>query len=144
MQKKFLADAGIDERAALLDFNLAPLATRRDIAMLGVIHRSVLGLGPNHFAEFFKLADEATTSNARHNRQLVDPRRHLKGHLLIRSALGLIAVYNLLPRYIVDCTSVKAFQSQLQLLVASRAKQGTDDWQCTLSPREPLWRHPLL
>ena len=34
--------------------NLAPLAVRRDIAMLGLIHRAMLGRGPAQFREFFQ------------------------------------------------------------------------------------------
>ena len=38
VQTRFLRDAGLDEVAALMVFNLAPLSMRRDIAMLGVLH----------------------------------------------------------------------------------------------------------
>lgn len=55
IQSKFLEDAGIDEAAALMNFNLAPLRTRRDIAMMGVIHRRVLGKGPEHFKTHLQL-----------------------------------------------------------------------------------------
>ena len=37
----------------LLEFNLAPLSMRRDIAMLGIIHRAALGDGPTQFREYF-------------------------------------------------------------------------------------------
>ena len=33
-------------------YHLAPLAARRGMGMLGVIHRSVLGFGPGHVHEF--------------------------------------------------------------------------------------------
>eukprot|EP00969_Alexandrium_andersonii_P029728 1298020-Alexandrium_andersonii.AAC.1 len=36
----------ISGRCALFRFRLAPLATRRDIALLGLVHRTVLGQGP--------------------------------------------------------------------------------------------------
>ena len=42
----FLKKVGISEVDALINFELAPLASRRDIAMLGAIHRAVLGEGP--------------------------------------------------------------------------------------------------
>lgn len=50
----FLAGLGVPAVEALLKYDLAPLSTRRDIAMLGVIHRSVLGLGPELLRQFFK------------------------------------------------------------------------------------------
>ena len=46
VQEKFLEDVGISSQDALLHFNLAPLASRRDMAMLGMIHRTVLRKGP--------------------------------------------------------------------------------------------------
>ena len=53
-QDRFLRELGITREAALLDFNLAPLSTRRDIALLGLLHRAAIGEGPPHFREFFK------------------------------------------------------------------------------------------
>ena len=46
LQRKFLNELSISDEEALLHFNLAPLETRRDIAMLGLIHRASLGAGP--------------------------------------------------------------------------------------------------
>ena len=89
VQSRFLRNANVDEVAALVEFRLAPLAVRRDIAMLGVIHRNVLGKGPDHFNEHFVLQ---TTSGTGHRRQLVDPRREVKHPLIRRSLFGLIAV----------------------------------------------------
>ena len=51
-QRRFLRELDISEEEALLTHNLAPLNSRRDIAMLGVIHRTVLGMGPPHFQRF--------------------------------------------------------------------------------------------
>ena len=46
VQSRFLEDAGLNEADALMKFSLAPLSGRRDMAMLGLIHRTVLGRGP--------------------------------------------------------------------------------------------------
>ena len=73
VQSKFLRDIGVDDVTAIASFNLAPLAVRRDIAMLGVIHRTVLGKGPKVFAEHFKRHDQ---------RLLHDPRTISKHRLL--------------------------------------------------------------
>ena len=53
-QDRYLRDLGLSDLDALVHFRLAPLSCRRDIAMLGVIHRSVLGLGPRHFRKFVR------------------------------------------------------------------------------------------
>ena len=50
----FLRKVGISEIDALVHFKLAPLASRRDIAMLGVIRRAVLGEDPHQLRELFK------------------------------------------------------------------------------------------
>ena len=137
VQSKFLSKAGLDEVEALDHFRLAPLPVRRDMAMLGVIHRTALGQGPAHFKEVFPSASGATTD------RIEDPRRFLRHPVVKRSALGLVSVYNLLPDRIVAHRSVPAFQKSLQQLVLERAKQGRDDWQQTLSPRVAMSRHPL-
>ena len=41
--------------AALHEFNLAPLESRRDMAMLGLIHRTLLGQGPPQFQQWFQV-----------------------------------------------------------------------------------------
>ena len=53
VQRRFLRECGLSDEDALLHFNLVPLETPRNIAMLGLIHRSVLGCGPRHFANMF-------------------------------------------------------------------------------------------
>ena len=52
LQDAFLRALGLSREDGLSQYNLAPLQTRRDIAMLGVIHRSVLGVGPPHLDRF--------------------------------------------------------------------------------------------
>ena len=49
-------ERGLDEEAALLLYNLAPSECRRDMVMLGLIHRTVLGHGISQFHEFLQLA----------------------------------------------------------------------------------------
>ena len=134
---------------ALLYFNLAPFAIRRDVAMLGLIHRTVLGKGSKHFKTFFFPAEQRRTANTRlerrrqqHGKQLSDPRAYTHLNATRRSALGLVAVYNLLPAEVVQKTIVKEFQKSLQELVKERAVANCENWAETLSPRVPLYRHP--
>ena len=46
VQTRFLRDVGIGTEDALLHFSLAPLMSRRHIALLAVIHRAALGRAP--------------------------------------------------------------------------------------------------
>ena len=50
---RLLRTLGISDEESLIEFRLAPLSTRRDMGMLGVIHRSVLGEGPLQFSKYF-------------------------------------------------------------------------------------------
>ena len=150
VQESFLRNAGVTALEGLMEFNLAPLATRRDMAMLGLVHRTVLNKGPEQFKEFFFPAARRSYNSTRlgrrrqqHGAQLTDWRERTHLNVIRRSALGLIAVYNLLPADVVKLTGVKEFQRALQELVKKRAVENCEDWPLTLSLRVPLWRHPL-
>ena len=49
VQDNFLNEIGLTPETALLQYNLSPLRTRRDIAMLGLIFRVAKGLAPLQF-----------------------------------------------------------------------------------------------
>ena len=147
LQENFLRRLGVPQMAALMEFRLAPLAARRDMAMLGLLHRAALKLGPPQFWEFFRLAEGKTgktrLAGKRHPRQLVETRKNKFLEVVRRSALGLVAVYNLLPAWVVLPKTVKEFQKNLSILLRQRATADCEDWVYTFSPRVPLWRHPL-
>ena len=52
IQSRMLRIVNATEIDAFVYFNLAPLSTRRDIAMLGIIHRAALGKGPALLMQF--------------------------------------------------------------------------------------------
>ena len=93
-QDRCLKELGISAEDALFHFNLAPLQCRRDMAMMGVLHRTALGKGPVRFQQFFQLstADRLCTrsGSARHNKQLVDSRNRQFLEMERHSALGLM------------------------------------------------------
>ena len=129
-------------------FSLAPLETRRDFAMLGVLHRAVLGEGPEQLRSFFQLdlnwrRSPTRAAAARHEKQLVEHRKEHFLEILRRSALGLVSVYNRLPAEAVREPTVKGFQRKLSDFLKDRATTEKEDWKYTFSPRVPLWRHPL-
>ena len=150
LQRRVLRAACVSELDALHHHRLAPLGTRRDIAVLGLIHRQVLGKGPKQLGKFFALDEEARgrrTTRLQANRHRLQLQSHCGGQhtdYLRRSIFGAIDVYNLLPPYIVEEESdVSKFQARLQDLVLSRALAGCSDWALSLSPRVPLHAHPL-
>ena len=140
VQRTFLRRLSLTEEEALEKYNLAPLGTRRDVAMLGVVHRTVLGEGPPKFRKWFFPAGTGHGLTTRlqgglHGKQLHDYLDGTHTALLRRSALGLPRVYNRLPRRVVELKTVKDFQHALQDLVKKAAKEGQDNWKTWLSPR---------
>jgi hypothetical protein len=144
VQEKFLEDIGISSEDALLHFNLAPLESRRDMAMLGLIHRTAMGKGPKHFRQFFQVAGPSPSN--RHRFTLVDQCSRGEGRSTLRrrSAFGLIQVYNKLLESVVETRTVKAFQQNLQGLLKSRAASAYEEWWKLFSPRVPAGKHQLL
>ena len=53
LQGRFLGDSGITQEAALMDFSLAPLSMRRDIATLDILHRAAISEGPAQYRKYF-------------------------------------------------------------------------------------------
>ena len=135
VQSRFLRDVGVEDINALVNFHVAPLSTRRDIAMLGLIHRTVCGKGPSQFKDFFRRDPQ--------HAKLLDPRVTSRSPLIKRSALVLVAIYNLLPQNVVRARSVSAFQKGLQEIVITFAVTGHPQWSEVFSPRLPLASHPL-
>ena len=149
VQERLLRELGLTEEDALEHFGLAPLRVRRDVAMLGVVHRTVLRKGPPQLWPFFpaahrRLEGPTTRSANRHSKQL---QTYRTGHYLKavrRSALGCVDVYNELPPGLVETTtSVRAFQGLLQALVLSVLREGSDYWRDLLSTRTHSWERHL-
>ena len=131
---------GLTREKAFTDFKLAPLATRRDIGMLGLVHRTVLEKGPPHFQKWFfparpKHSHKTRLQERAHQHQLFDYVDGDQTELLRRSALGLPHVYNRLPKWVVEKKTVSAFQTALQKLVLQRLRKGDANWDKHLSPR---------
>ena len=147
IQRRFLNEVGITEINALLYFNLAPLKTRRDIAMLGVIHRASVGKGPEQLQKLFPPAEPVGRRSARiasnlHTRQRELLIENTQLGVIERSAFGLVRIYNMLPQHLVDSTDVSIFQAKLQDIVKIRARSACVDWANTYCPRMPLDTHP--
>ena len=52
VHRMFLREVELNNQAAMFEFNMAPLSSRRDMAMLGLVHRTQLRLGPPQFEQF--------------------------------------------------------------------------------------------
>ncbi len=144
VQRRFLREIGTTDEEALLQFRLAPLKTRRAIAILGFLHRVTLGKVSKQIAELFPRAVASTIPDqisarirggmtARHNKQLLDRIHAHSTDQLKRSIFGMVQCYNALPQMVVDEKSVKGFQRQLQQALVARVRVGHEGWQDVFS-----------
>ena len=108
-------------------------------AMLGFVHKCVLGLVPEALKNLFVLDIRVRPYTTRlvanrHGRQLVDNcRTGGQTSLLMRSVDGLIKFYNALPEHVVAHKSVGAFQRDLQQGALEAVHHGCDfDDICSL------------
>ena len=134
VQSAFLDELGLTEEIALLEFHLAPLGARRDIAILGLLHKIALGLAPASLCNMFPSGDASFPRNlrglgSRHTKQLRDPIDGCQSRAMTRSAFGRIYVYNQLPQDLVDATDVKPFQKRLQRGLIKACRAGVPTWR---------------
>ena len=110
----------MSEEEAFVRFKLAPVDFRCKVALLGLIHKCVLGLAPPQLCALFTAAPSARHSYPtrfsirRHDCQLVDLIDGSQSSLLERSLFGLVKFYNALPQDVISLKSVKLFQQALQ------------------------------
>ena len=139
VQRRFLREVQITMKDSFLKFRLAPLQLRRNIAMLGLLHKVILGEAHSCFSELFPRCPSEppryyTRFQARkHNKQLVDRCDGRQPDYLSRSLFGLVRVYNGLPQEAVDCTSISSFQSFLTKVAKSKCEADSDNWEAVFS-----------
>ena len=111
---RFIAGLGISRAEAFANFNLAPLALRRNIGALGFLHKINLDKCHPAFRELFPAnphtAPYATKKAARrHGKQFAE--RFGGTDYFNHSLFAMTRVYNVLPENIVAARSVKVFQT---------------------------------
>ena len=139
VQLRMLRETGLTEEDALLKFNLLPLAMRRDIGILGLLHRVNLGLASKQMAELFPPTGPAVVGDyiggrvrgatAFHTKQLLDRVEARSSEQFRRSMFGMVRCYNVLPQNIVDAPTTTIFQRSLQDAVKARVRKGDRDWR---------------
>ena len=136
IQIVFLANIGISKECALKDFNLGPLGLRRDIMMLGVLHKIALGIAPAPLRELIKPSVCNLRSFGFHNgktfhdKQLNDSVGNDSPVSLKRSIFGLVHVYNRLPQDVISATIVQTFQRKLHC-IAKHSINVNPKWDLT-------------
>ena len=143
VQTSYLHKLSISAAEAFLDYNLAPLSTRRDIAMLGLVYKCVFDLAHPDLCNMFtkiNVGHEYLTrlQDNRHRYQLKEETDGTRHEMLRRSIFGAVRIWNRLPQNIVEIPCVSKFQSALTELVRCRCRGGGAQWEETLSPRVVL------
>ena len=128
-----LDELQISEVDALTKHALAPLKCRRDIAMLGFLHRVAKKWAPNIFNDLVQHCAVPSfprglrAPERRHNLQLRDPCEGILSRQFNRSVFGLIYTYNLLPQLVVDAP-IEIFQRFLQHALINAALKSMPFW----------------
>ena len=144
VQRRFLREMGFTEAEALELYSLAPLPCRRDMAMLGTLHKITLGLAPHQLSALFPILGTVSEPlmarrlrgwKPRHDRQLGTPASFMSSDRMKRSMFGLCRCYNLLPQELVSLPSVKLLQRHLQMGLRRCAQTGSEDWHELLSQK---------
>jgi hypothetical protein len=147
VQRRFLREIGHSELVALQDFRLAPLESRRDMAMLRVLHKIALGTALEKLRAIFPVRGAVAEPLARqrlrhwrplHSRQLHTEADFTSSAVFKRSLFGPVHCYNKLPQAVVDAESIKAFQAKLQGALRIYAESGESDWQLLSRTN---WKH---
>ena len=136
-QKSFLNKLDMSEETAFLEFNFAPPCLRRDIGILGLLHKRVLGLAHPIFNRLLPFHSESHgMSTGHHSKQLYGHilQADFQMHLHNRSIFGMVHIYNRLSQEIVDSESVSLFQSKLTLLARASCRSELS-WQAMFSCR---------
>ena len=149
LQDSFLQKLGLTREEGFLYYNLAPLTTRRDIAMLGLLFKCAFGLAHPDLQKLFPRSPGVThgyttrLQDGRHSSQLEEGRPGTHHSLLRRSAFGLTRVWNRLPQELIASGSVTSFQKQLTNLARTACRQTDFEWARLLSPRQALIRETV-
>ena len=137
---KFVEKLEISAEEAFISYNFASPNLRRDIGILGMLHKRVLGKSHPVFQRLLPFSSEGDGAWLQNGHS-----RQLNGHLeeanfqlalFCRSIFAMTYVYNKLPQAWIDCTSVSLFQRCLTLHARSLCKAGDPNWALTHSCRK--------
>ena len=139
VQRGFSSKLAVREKEAFLSFNFAPTQLRRDIAILGLLHKRVLGQCHPAFERLLPYWSERfeTPRSIGHDKPLyghwADAAHHRSLH--DQSIFSMIDTYNNLPQNVVDLPSVSFFQKALTDQARERCRADDPLWSFSFSSR---------
>ena len=105
-QEQFLHEIGVTTAQTFLNYNFAPTELRRNIAILGLLHKRVLGLCHPSFERLLPWYTQRfeTGRGFGHNKQLYGQwlESTQQTALFNKSVFCMVDIYNNLPQYVVD------------------------------------------
>ena len=122
---------------------MAPLNLRRDIAMMGLLHKVTIPTAHPHLLALFPPSATPSHPHAtrlstrRHNKQLHEHCDGQHTEQMSRSLFALVNLYNLLPQHVIDAPTITSFQSMLTNAARTQCKNNANNWDQTFSPRRP-------
>ena len=137
LQEKFLQEINMDEASGFLECNFAPPSLRRNIGILGLLQKRVLGKAHPIFQELLPYHRDVFGSlrQNEHSKQLYCHTLDVNGQYMLhrRSIFGMVSVYNRLPQSFVDCHTVSCFQKQLTMKARAACEHGDPNWKSLFS-----------
>ena len=129
----------ISEQEAFINFNFAPTILRRNIGVLGLLHKRVLGLCHPSFEKLLPWYDQRfnVPRGVGHTKQLYGHSIEINFNsaLFNRSVFAMVDIYNNLPQDIVDIDNVSLFQKRLTAIAKERCNNNRIDWQWSFDRR---------
>ena len=139
VQRSFLSKLGVTEQQAFLNFNFAPTRLRRDVAILGLLHKRVIGQTHPTFARLLPFYSERfdTPRGIGHSKPLYGHWTEATHHhsLFAKSIFKMVDIYNNLPQYVVDSVSISLFQKLLTKQAYERCRADDPLWANSFSAR---------
>ena len=138
-QNRFLHELGLTREQAFLQYNFAPPSLRRNIGVLGLLHKRVLGKCHPSFEILLPWYAQRFSEprGLGHNKQLYGHWVEISTHraLYQRSIFAMVDIYNNLPQSSIDASSVSIFQGSLTQIARSRCEQDVDAWASSFCAR---------
>ena len=138
-QTRFLHELGLTREQAFLEYNFVPPSLRRNIGVLGLLHKRVLGKSHPNYEKLLPWYSQRFSEprGYGHSKQLYGHWVEISAHraLYQRSIFAMVDIYNNLSQCIVDSPSVQIFQSSLTKIARSRCEQGVEGWASSFCSR---------
>ena len=138
-QRRFLREIGMTESQAFLDHNFASPTLRRNIGILGMLHKRTLGMCHPMMEKLLPTWQQRFGRQRpdKHDKQIYGNflEVHWQRDLFDRSIFAMCSVYNDLPQYVVDAPTVSVFQKHLTHIARTRCKNNLPNWVYTFDKR---------